>query len=57
MSRVGSDQADLAREGGPHLTTRAQNKKPNMVKLEQNPDYLARPPVVIWHFRPDAKSA
>ena len=28
-----------------------------MVKLEQNPDYSARSPVVIWRSRPVAKSA
>ena len=36
---------------------RAQNKSPNMVKLEQNPGYFARPPVFIWRSRPVAKSA
>ena len=36
---------------------RVQNKYPNMVKLEQNPGYSARPPVVIWRSRPVAKSA
>ena len=36
---------------------RAQCKYPNMVKLEQNPDYSARSPVVIWRSRPIAKSA
>ena len=35
----------------------AQSKCSNMVNLEQNPDYSARPHVVIWHSRPVAKSA
>ena len=35
----------------------AQRKYPNMFKLEQNPDYSERPPVVIWRSRPVAKSA
>ena len=32
-------------------------KYPNMVKLEQNPDYSGRPPVVIWRSRPVSESA
>ena len=36
---------------------RTQNKYPNMVKLEQNPGYSARPPVVIWRSLPVTKSA
>ena len=32
-------------------------KYPNMVKLKQNPDYSAHPPVLKWRSRPVAKSA
>ena len=48
--RVRPNWADLARQRW------AQRKYPNMFKLEQNPDYSERPPV-IWRSRPVAKSA
>ena len=44
---VRANQADLARERERHLRRRAQYKYPNMVKLEKNPGYSARPAVVI----------
>ena len=49
--RVRPNWADLARQRW------AQRKYPNMFKLEQNPDYSERPPVVIWRSRLVAKSA
>ena len=49
--QVRPNWADLARQRW------AQRKYPNMFKLEQNPDYSERPPVVIWRSRPVAKSA
>ena len=40
-------QADLEKRNEKRQLTTAR-ADPKMVKLEQNPDYLARPPVAIW---------
>ena len=35
-----------------------ESKKLNIIlKLEQNPDYSAHPPIITWHSRPVGKAA
>ena len=49
-------QADLARQLERHLTI-ALPEYPNMVKLEQLPDYSSHPPVQSWSDVPFGKSS
>ena len=52
-----SDFADSTRERNASSERRAQYKYPNVVKLERNPNYSARPRVITWPSGPLAKSA
>ena len=55
--REGRYKADLARQRESHLTTSSVQIPENEIRLEQDRDYSTSPTVVIWRYRPKAKSA